>query len=312
MFKMLRYATILVLFSIIPLRSAMAEDMPLTNEDIMKLVEAKLPVSVIRAKIASSKTDFDVSTDALIGLSQADVPNEIIEAMTLAGKVIVGKQASSDNPDLNFLGTPCKQPGIFFAGAGGDLQAIKPEPIASVVQSAGLLAQLTFGAATARQKAVLENAYAEFRVKQPKPIFWFCLGKLERSSLATEFHPDKVNLLSFQQKLRRKQRLFNIGRINAWSGFKSGVSPKEIVPLSYEQVGDSGVAYKATVKDPLPPAEYGFYFDPGASSALPLANNAPVFTFGVDLPADQDKDLEDRKKGRKKERKSRKDRNRNR
>jgi hypothetical protein len=53
----------------------------LGNADVVKLVKAGLSVETIEAKIASSKTDFDTSTDALVALAGEGVPDRVIRAM---------------------------------------------------------------------------------------------------------------------------------------------------------------------------------------------------------------------------------------
>lgn len=54
---------------------------PMTNSDVVKLVKAGLSVGTIQSKIASSATQFDTSTDALVALAKDGVPDEIIRAM---------------------------------------------------------------------------------------------------------------------------------------------------------------------------------------------------------------------------------------
>lgn len=53
----------------------------LGNADIVKLVKAGLSAETIEAKITSSETDFDTSTDALVALSGDGVPDRVIRAM---------------------------------------------------------------------------------------------------------------------------------------------------------------------------------------------------------------------------------------
>src|SRR6266436_3269520 len=53
----------------------------LTNDDIIKLVQAKLPDSVVIAKIKSSSCDFVTSTDALIKLKQAGASEPVLQAI---------------------------------------------------------------------------------------------------------------------------------------------------------------------------------------------------------------------------------------
>lgn len=51
------------------------------NADIVKLVQAGLSPETIEAKIATSETTFDTSTDALVALADEGVPDRIIRAM---------------------------------------------------------------------------------------------------------------------------------------------------------------------------------------------------------------------------------------
>ncbi|HEV7767902.1 MAG TPA: hypothetical protein VGQ76_23065 [Thermoanaerobaculia bacterium] len=53
----------------------------LGNADVVKLVKAGLSPETIEAKIASSETDFDTSTDALVALAGEGVPDRVIRAM---------------------------------------------------------------------------------------------------------------------------------------------------------------------------------------------------------------------------------------
>lgn len=56
----------------------------LTNDDVLKMVQAKLPDSVIVAKIQASSCQFNTSPDALISLQQAGASESVLKAMTEA------------------------------------------------------------------------------------------------------------------------------------------------------------------------------------------------------------------------------------
>jgi hypothetical protein len=53
----------------------------LTSDDIIKLAQAKLPESVVIAKIKSSSSEFDTSPDALIKLKRAGVSDTVLQAI---------------------------------------------------------------------------------------------------------------------------------------------------------------------------------------------------------------------------------------
>src|SRR5580704_12604555 len=56
----------------------------LRNEDIIKLVKAGIDDATIAAKIATSRCQFDTSTDALIALKQSGVSATVLKAMVVA------------------------------------------------------------------------------------------------------------------------------------------------------------------------------------------------------------------------------------
>ena len=57
----------------------------LTNADVVTLTEAGLPAGVIVAKIAATRTDFDMRVEQLVALSGAGVDAAVIETMLAAG-----------------------------------------------------------------------------------------------------------------------------------------------------------------------------------------------------------------------------------
>jgi hypothetical protein len=59
---------------------------PLTNEDVLKMVEAKLASEVVVEKIKSSPCDFDTSPAALAALKGAGVPDALLLLMVMSPK----------------------------------------------------------------------------------------------------------------------------------------------------------------------------------------------------------------------------------
>ncbi len=55
-----------------------------SNDDVIKMVQAKLPDSILIAKIKSSTCDFDTSPDALIKLKRAGVSDIVLNAIVEA------------------------------------------------------------------------------------------------------------------------------------------------------------------------------------------------------------------------------------
>jgi len=65
-------------------KGAQSSSTNLTNEDIIKLVQAKLPDSIVIAKIKSSSCNFDTTADGLIKLKQAGISDSVVQAMVEA------------------------------------------------------------------------------------------------------------------------------------------------------------------------------------------------------------------------------------
>jgi len=57
----------------------------LTNQNILDMIQAKVPATVIISQIGSAKTRFDLSTAEIIRLTRAGVPATVIEAMRNPG-----------------------------------------------------------------------------------------------------------------------------------------------------------------------------------------------------------------------------------
>ncbi len=57
---------------------------PMTNQDVINLVQAKISQDSILMAIENSKTDFDTSSSALIELNKRGVPDAVVQAMMRA------------------------------------------------------------------------------------------------------------------------------------------------------------------------------------------------------------------------------------
>ena len=90
-------STLFTVFAIVATCSlASAQDSSaLTNEDVIKPVNAGLPSAAGLAKIPSSRTDLDTSVDALAALSAEGIPADVPTAMAEADKQAPAPSAAS-------------------------------------------------------------------------------------------------------------------------------------------------------------------------------------------------------------------------
>ena len=84
----------------------------LTNDDVLKMVHAQLPDSVVLAKIKASNCQFDTSPDALIGLKQAGVSEAVLKA--IAEAPVSGSDTQAEAPSAPVCGeyNSCLQSGL--------------------------------------------------------------------------------------------------------------------------------------------------------------------------------------------------------
>lgn len=81
--------------------ACMAETAPLTNADIIKMLDAKLPESVIISKVQASKGNFDTSTDAIIELNKKGVGEKLLNAMLTPAKGAAEAQGPENAPSVS-------------------------------------------------------------------------------------------------------------------------------------------------------------------------------------------------------------------
>ncbi|MCH7667514.1 MAG: hypothetical protein IH936_16500, partial [Acidobacteria bacterium] len=159
----------------------------LTNESIIKLHDAGLPGEVILAKIRSSQTNFDTSVDALVALSGAGLPKEVIAEMAGAtsapsssAQSIVVRQGASAAPNVaaKFGGTRCSSPGIFVE-KGGALVELESTTYTAGKSRGRFLSAVTYGVKSVKSKAVIQGTTSPNRAPSGSPVFYFCFEETE-------------------------------------------------------------------------------------------------------------------------------------
>ena len=107
---------------------------PMTNQDIVKMVKAKVPEKTIVTAVLASQPSFDTSPDELIRLHNAGIPSKVVNAMISAGSRIAGPAtvASSTVPPAAPAATPIAASSS-AAGPSSEARAIAsaaaPDPV---------------------------------------------------------------------------------------------------------------------------------------------------------------------------------------
>ena len=99
-------------------------DSALNNQDIVTMVKAGLPASVVVAKITSSQAKFDTSPSALADLKKAGVPDNVILAMVEGlNKTTDASKSTMSNEMKATDSTPTGKPRLYVTDSQSWLMA---------------------------------------------------------------------------------------------------------------------------------------------------------------------------------------------
>ena len=254
----------------------------LNNQTIIALVNAGLGSQSVIAKIKASAGSYDTSTDALIKLKQANVPDAVIAAMLDRSASPVLANAAADNGSANPL-VP-HSAGIYLLEPEGVGHMVRIDPTVSNQSKTSNLwgYALTSGISSMKMKSVVPNPYARVRTHEHRPAFYFYLNPKGVLAEVSQFGsplnavattPNEFSLLRLDQ--RKDRREVAVGSFNLFGGVKSGVSDKARIPFTYEDVAPG--VFKVTPSAELKPGEYGFILSMTSTGGA----GARIFDFSI-------------------------------
>lgn len=271
-----------VCFAVYANANAQPTEEIMTNEEVITLAKAGLSPSIIVGKIRSGKSNFDMSTDALIRLKQSGVSDDIVAAMLEAksGKSATAGTSLADPNDPaskhNF--------GIYlYEEKSGSRKMTQLTPNVSAQNRTGgtFTSSLTYGISKVKVKSNLPGRNAVLQISDNSPSFYFYLdvssGGLNTAS-GIPSNPNEFALIRFNQ--RSDNREVTIGKTNAFGG-KGGLSDEYVVAFTAEDMGNG--VFKVTPSAPLQKGEYGFYLLNSGNSNASAAVGAKFFDFGVNM-----------------------------
>lgn len=252
------------------------EGRPMTNQDVIKMVRAKLPEKTIVMTVESATPDFDTSADGVIKLTSAGVPNAVVQAVI--------KAQSGDKEAGMSVATASG-----LAGAHSSNGAFNPEEV--ILLEGGkqtvmkYLVPTTHSGARAlgfggfATYAVLHGTAAHERAQTSRPSF--IVEVPERAQ--PESYVTIANLAV------RRNGTREIMVAGGYVTMESGIAHDRIVAVESEKLADQSraqsgfILYKVTPAKALPPGEYAVVL---FNSAVPVAGyfsnvSASYFDFGV-------------------------------
>ncbi|MGI8786787.1 MAG: hypothetical protein ACR2HG_03355 [Pyrinomonadaceae bacterium] len=289
--KSIRFLSVLFVISFCMVASVAvrAQNETVTNQEVISLTKAGLSKSIIINKIRTSKSNFNLSTDALIELKKAGVDDDVVAAMlqaksgtsaTSGGGAVMATGGGNPNDPMS----PHDFGIYMYEEKNGEkvMTQLLPSVSAQNRTGGGFTQSVTpFGLGKVKTKANLPGTTAKLQIKEAQPVFYFYLdtksGGMNTSS-GIPSTPNEFTLIKFN--IRSDNREVTIAKSNAY-GAKGGLSDEYVVPFTAESVG-SGI-FKVTPSSSLKNGEYGFYLINSGGSNTSAAVGAKFFDFGVRL-----------------------------
>ncbi len=253
----------------------------LTNETVVTLVKKGLGSSIIINKIKASKTNFDVSINALIQLKENNVPDEIVAVMVeFSGEK--GNTVSNPNDPLSQHNS-----GIYYFNPKDTINSlVRLDPtVVSSNKSGGVgtaLAQrFTYGLANNNDISIVSGSNARKQIHDNTLVFYFYFektkGTLNNSAnwwwFASATSPNEFALIKLDEKKDRRELVS--GQSNAY-GSSIGISEKQKVSFDYKEISEN--IFQVTLRGSMQSGEYCFMY----TGAVPsMYNNDKVFDFGI-------------------------------
>ena len=237
----------------------------LSNQSVVEMVKAGLSERVIIAKIRTSPTSFDTSTDALIALKKNGVPEKVIEAiMSPTGPAPAAAAGASPAAPAGSVAM-APPPGAGHAPARPTVYQIVAGKEVELMASGGEV-QRNRTPYSRSTELVLAGNKSKFRIAERQPVF------------VVTSEPGEMPLVRLDPGKSDRNLKIGSGSRVPYAGSTStrGLRSEDLIEVSAER--DSRGFYRIRPRAPLAPGEYGFVATRGGS---PNAGTT-IYDFGVD------------------------------
>lgn len=241
---------------------------PLSNDDIVNMVQAGLPQDVVIEKIKSSKTAFDTSTEALVSLKKAGVSGDVIRIMVNPNAEAKPAAAAvsmwgNENAPVGCQVPPGGQ-APWLSGASPAMWLVNPDKTerTEINYERGTITHVGFAGFGARL-LVLHPIKASLRVSN-------------RAQFLSCINPTDAPLVHFSLDDESNERNTSVGKTTPFN-ISFNISEDDLVKFKFEKTPDG--YFKITPEGTLKSGEYGFV-PQGATGFFSAGER--VYTFGVD------------------------------
>ncbi len=247
----------------------------LTNQTIIDLQKVGLGKEVLKSKIQSAICNFDLTTDGLINLKKAGVPDDIITAMISKSNVSV-TTVSVTNSALP------ENSGIYYYDSTTRSYIEFDPSILTNQKSGGLgetLKRSVSGLFNSKQRASLGGKQANTQFNTSKPTFLFVFDTTMKgfNNSNTLFgnvqSPNEFFLIKLS--VEKKSREIVVGKEN---NIKSDIGIDDDIKMAFTSKKLRKGAYEVTPAFYLKSGEYCFMF---AASSMYGGQSHKVYDFSI-------------------------------
>jgi hypothetical protein len=248
----------------------------ITNQTIIELHQAGLSKEIIKSKIQSSTCNFDVSTDALVNLKKANVPDEVVNAMISKGS---GNAEQEENSVYSKLSS-----GIYYFDSSLNTY-VGMDPSILTNQKSGGLGQLlrvsVTGLFNSKLRASLSGKEANTKFQDALPSFIFVFDAtgsgFSNSStfMGNVQSPNEFFLVKL--KVEKKSREIVVGKEN---NIKTDIGIDDDAKIPFVSKKLQNGVYQVSPTNNLKKGEYCFMF---AASSMYSGQTHKVYDFSIKL-----------------------------
>lgn len=259
--------------------AAVALAAPMTNADVIKMVEGKLDDAIIIAAVQNAEAKFDTSADGLITLSTAKVPADVIGAMIKRTSVAVVPPAAAQGTEAAASAEDAISPSEVLLIDGDTRTPMRYLTPQTRTAARGM------GYGGVATYSVLRGEKAATRIKSGKPSFLVSVP----NQAQTESY---VTIASFAVRKNQTREVMTGGGGGFNASYSTGIHPDRIINCDSEKAVDQSKAqkgftiYKLTPKVNMKPGEYAVILYTGEMHGMVSAWFASVsnsyFDFGLD------------------------------
>lgn len=266
---MKRYTRLLVALFASPFLAGAALAAPITNTDVIKLLDAGMPEEVVLQAIQNGQPRFDTSANALISLKTKGATSNVLKAMLQAGDA--------------------KKAGSGAAPAAKAASGYNPEEVTVVVDGQSSIMQYRIAQSRSAARAMGFGGMATYATLSGTAAQRRLAGTPEfiisvpRNAQA----PDYLTLANFAVRNNGTREVMTGG---GYMSYTSGINKSRVVPITSEALADQSgardgfVLYSVKPSAPLKQGEYALVLYTGEmrTAGFFAQNTNSYFDFGVD------------------------------